>query len=197
MNVTRKRKGTVVAADAPLGEGATRLVAARVSEFLADASIMEHAGDPTRSTELHDLRIVAKQLRYTLELFAPVLPPTAADLVSELKSLQDDLGTLHDRDVMVELALDEHRAVARRERATLRELARAPAPPEARRQTMRAWLASPAAPGAIVPGLAGLLLTAAEERDAVADSLRARWGVLVGSGFPARLTALASPAATA
>lgn len=195
--MTRKRKSSAIAVSASLGEGAARLVATRVSAFLADASVLEHAGDPTRSEELHDLRIVAKQLRYTLELFAPVLPPSTADLVSELKSLQDDLGILHDRDVIVELALDEHRAAARRERATLHELVRAPAAPEARRQTLRAWLDGPATPRAIVPGLAGLLLTAAEERDAVAASLRARWSVLASSGFLARLAALSSPAATA
>lgn len=195
--MARKRKGAVVDANAPLGEGAARLVAARVSAFLAGASIMEQAGDTTRSEELHDLRIVAKQLRYTLELFTPVLPPGTPDLISELKSLQDDLGTLHDRDVMVELALDEHRAAARRDRATLRELVRAPAPPEARRQTLRAWLDGPATTRAIVPGLAGLLLTAAEERDVVAASLRARWGVLASSGFPGRLAALAPPTAAA
>lgn len=192
--MARKRKGRVLGVETPLGEGAARLVGARVATFLAGAPLLERAGDPALTAELHELRIVAKRLRYTLELFSAVLPPSTAGVVSELKALQDDLGALHDRDVLIQLALDEHRAVARRERVTLRELVRAPAPPEARRQTLRAWLEGPAAPRATLPGLAGLLLTAADERDAVASSLRARWRDLSSAGFPAQLAGLATPA---
>ena len=31
--------------------------------------------DPANVTELHDMRIAVKRLRYTLEVFAPALPP--------------------------------------------------------------------------------------------------------------------------
>lgn len=188
--MAKKRRAAAVSAETPLGVGAARLVSSRIATFLANAPLLDRTGDPTLVTELHDLRIVAKQLRYLLELFQAVLPPTTPELITALKLLQDDLGYLHDRDVMVELALDEHREAARRERATMSELVRAPAPADARRQTLQAWLDGPAAPCRTLPGLAGLLLTAAGERDAAAAALRARWRELVNSGFPARLASL-------
>lgn len=53
--------------------------------------------------ELHNLRIAAKRLRYTLELFLPVLAPQAETVINALTRLQDILGNLHDHDVMIAL----------------------------------------------------------------------------------------------
>lgn len=55
---------------------------------------------------LHELRIVGKRLRYTLEFFREVLGPEAPHLISRVTTLQDHLGTLHDADVAAHLARD-------------------------------------------------------------------------------------------
>ncbi|HEX6797555.1 MAG TPA: CHAD domain-containing protein [Ktedonobacterales bacterium] len=56
--------------------------------------------DPQR---LHRLRVRCKQLRYTLELFAPRLGPAADPLIEQLKRAQDTLGDMHDATVEREL----------------------------------------------------------------------------------------------
>ena len=48
-------------------------------------------------------RIAAKRLRYTLEIFEDLLPPTAQSIEDELTQMQDELGALHDTDVMIAL----------------------------------------------------------------------------------------------
>jgi len=53
--------------------------------------------------ELHNLRIAAKHVRYTLEVFAEVLPAHSQECVAELAQLQDELGALHDSEVMLAL----------------------------------------------------------------------------------------------
>ena len=58
------------------------------------------ARDPQR---LHRLRVRCKQLRYTLELFAPRLGPGATPLIDQLKRAQDTLGDMHDATVEREL----------------------------------------------------------------------------------------------
>ena len=62
-----------------------------------------YAHESQRSNELHDLRIAAKRLRYTLEIFADVLPEESASVVEEVTQIQEELGALHDSDVMVAL----------------------------------------------------------------------------------------------
>ena len=52
------------------------------------------AGAPP--AELHRLRIRVKKLRYTLEAFAPLLPPAAGRRIKLLSGLQDDLGAIQD-----------------------------------------------------------------------------------------------------
>jgi hypothetical protein len=58
-----------------------------VREFLAE--------DPT-PPELHQLRLVSKRLRYTLELFRPCYPAGLEDRLRALKKLQDWLGEVND-----------------------------------------------------------------------------------------------------
>lgn len=62
-----------------------------------------YAHDPQRSDELHDLRIAAKRLRYTLEIFADALPPEIAPVTAEVTQIQEELGALHDSDVLMAL----------------------------------------------------------------------------------------------
>jgi len=55
---------------------------------------------------LHQLRIAAKGLRYTLEFFREVLEPDAKTLISKIKGLQDHLGDLQDAVVASNLLRD-------------------------------------------------------------------------------------------
>jgi CHAD domain-containing protein len=62
---------------------------------------------------LHELRIAAKWLRYTIEFVREPLGPGAGPLVEKVVALQDHLGNLHDADVAAGLArtyLVEHAA---------------------------------------------------------------------------------------
>lgn len=51
------------------------------------------------STQLHELRIACKHLRYTLELFQPALPDTVEAVTNVVTEMQEHLGDLHDTDV--------------------------------------------------------------------------------------------------
>ncbi len=52
---------------------------------------------------IHQLRIAAKWLRYTMEFFREALGPEADTLIARVVALQDHLGLLHDADVTIAL----------------------------------------------------------------------------------------------
>jgi CHAD domain-containing protein len=80
-----------------LGTAARRITAQRVADMLQfDAAVR----DPVNVRELHDLRIAAKRLRYTLEVLGTCLGPLAAAVEDEARALQDLLGEVHDCDVL-------------------------------------------------------------------------------------------------
>ncbi len=59
-----------------------------------------YIADPGRVDELHNMRIAAKRLRYTLEIFAPCFTSKEFErLSSQVKSIQEQIGEIHDRDV--------------------------------------------------------------------------------------------------
>ena len=53
---------------------------------------------------LHELRIAAKWLRYSLEFVREALGPETGLLIERVVALQDHLGMLHDADVAASLA---------------------------------------------------------------------------------------------
>jgi CHAD domain-containing protein/adenylate cyclase class IV len=53
---------------------------------------------------LHELRIAAKWLRYTMEFVRETLGPESGTLIEKVVALQDHLGLLHDADVSAALA---------------------------------------------------------------------------------------------
>ena len=59
--------------------------------------------NPYNIVELHNMRIAAKRLRYTFEVFEDVLPVASKAVLKELVQLQEELGDLHDSDVMIAL----------------------------------------------------------------------------------------------
>ncbi|MBA2595905.1 MAG: CHAD domain-containing protein [Chloroflexia bacterium] len=81
-------------------ENARRVLAVRIAEFYAFAPVVPH---PELSEALHDLRIVAKRLRYTLELFRPQFGKRGDQYIERVKAVQEALGAVHDHDVRIEL----------------------------------------------------------------------------------------------
>lgn len=58
--------------------------------------------DPKAIEELHEMRIAAKRLRYTLEIFAPLYEKRLEPPIKVVKEIQTLLGDLHDCDVWVD-----------------------------------------------------------------------------------------------
>lgn len=56
--------------------------------------------DPKRVVELHEMRIAAKRLRYTLEIFAPTLGQRARKMLKVVEEIQERLGAIHDCDAL-------------------------------------------------------------------------------------------------
>ena len=50
----------------------------------------------------HEMRIRAKWLRYTLEVFAPLYEEELSEEIKMMKNFQDTLGEMHDCDVWIE-----------------------------------------------------------------------------------------------
>jgi hypothetical protein len=85
---------------APTGKNARIIAKVRLEELYSwDA----YVDNPYYIQELHNLRIAAKRLRYTLEVFEDVLPEACKRIVKELEQIQEELGALHDSDVMIAL----------------------------------------------------------------------------------------------
>jgi len=85
---------------APTGKNARIIARVRLEEMY---NWDRYVDNPYNIRELHDLRIAAKRLRYTLEIFEEVLPEASKSIVKELAQIQDELGALHDSDVMIAL----------------------------------------------------------------------------------------------
>jgi CHAD domain-containing protein len=67
---------------------------------------------PDRVAELHAMRIAAKHLRYTLEIFAPLYDDQMKKPIKVVKEMQEMLGDIHDCDVWIVYApqfLEEER----------------------------------------------------------------------------------------
>ncbi len=87
-------------AQAPVAMNASLIAQARLAELYEWEPVVD---EPDNARGLHNMRIAAKRLRYTFEVFEEVLPEAGKAIVDELTQLQDELGTLHDSDVMIAL----------------------------------------------------------------------------------------------
>ncbi len=82
----------------------------------------EAVRDPANVTDLHDLRIACKRLRYVLEIFGIAFTADLDPYLDQIKVLQDLLGDIHDCDVQVPM-LEGHLAwLAARESGAARRL---------------------------------------------------------------------------
>ena len=103
------------------------LCAAIVPRVIDLLSYEPYVSHPERIAELHAMRIAAKQLRYTLEIFSPVHHDGLKNYIKLARTLQEILGDMHDCDVWA-LALprflDDERALALAYAGTARAVAR-------------------------------------------------------------------------
>ncbi len=105
---------------APASENAAKIISVRLDDLYRYAPYVE---DPKNIEEIHNMRIAAKRLRYTLEMFDFAYPDDLKGLISEVKKIQSTIGDMRDADIMVETVLDllEDRAQTRARR--LRDIA--------------------------------------------------------------------------
>lgn len=85
--------------DAPLRESATVLLV-RMQEMYDWSPAIHH---PENVDDLHNMRIAAKRLRYTMELFAPCFGPAFAAAQKTVEEIQERIGAIHDCDVLIPL----------------------------------------------------------------------------------------------
>src|SRR5687767_9069995 len=90
--------------EAPVIDNARRVLAVRIAEFYSFEPVVAH---PELSEALHDMRISAKRLRYTLELFRPQFGKAGERQIERVKSIQEALGSLHDHDMRIGIIGDE------------------------------------------------------------------------------------------
>ncbi len=90
--------------DAPVLVTSARVIELRLDEMLDYEC---YIGDPDEVYQLHQMRIAAKRLRYSLEIFLDVYneaTPFGKDYgkaIEAIKSLQEFLGDIHDADVLL------------------------------------------------------------------------------------------------
>jgi CHAD domain-containing protein len=150
--------------DGSLAMNARRILAVRMAEYYSYAPIVhvEEAVEP-----LHDLRIAAKRLRYTLELFRDVFGKGGERNVERVKAIQEELGEVHDHDVRIAL-IDEE----------LTSLGAASQPHNDGRDPL--------------PGLQGLRARQVAGRRAHYEAFRALWERYAAEGMRAELAALSA-----
>ncbi|GCE17652.1 CHAD domain-containing protein [Dictyobacter kobayashii] len=85
---------------APTGKNAREIARVRLTEMYSWEIYID---DPYAIQNLHNLRIAAKRFRYTLEIFADTFPEECASILKEVEQIQEELGQLHDSDVMIAL----------------------------------------------------------------------------------------------
>lgn len=90
--------------DDPILVSASLIVQTRLGEMLAYEPYLD---DVEKVFELHQMRIAAKRLRYSMEIFQQVYDDYTAEgkafeeATDQIKALQEHLGEIHDADVLV------------------------------------------------------------------------------------------------
>ena len=93
---------------------ARRILATRIDEVYQYDGLV---ANPANITDLHNLRIAFKRLRYLLEIFDGAFDADLEPYLDQVKAMQDLLGDIHDCDVQVPM-LEAHLAWLERQEAT-------------------------------------------------------------------------------
>ncbi len=89
---------------APFFVHAAQMIGRRLEDLM---EYQRYIADADNAYQLHQMRIAAKHLRYTLEIFEEPYQqytshgPSVSEAIDEVKSLQEHLGQIHDADVLV------------------------------------------------------------------------------------------------
>lgn len=84
----------------PFSSVATAVIERRLKDFRTAAR--ETIYRPAAVADLHELRILAKGLRYAVELFVPLWGKRIKGIAKEVAGMQTSLGELHDCDVWID-----------------------------------------------------------------------------------------------
>jgi CHAD domain-containing protein len=79
---------------------ASSTVAQSLTELLAFEPLVLNR--PQAKAELHQMRIAAKHLRYTMEVFEPLYPDALKEPIRAARKVQQFLGQIHDCDVWID-----------------------------------------------------------------------------------------------
>lgn len=169
---------------APLDVNARKILRVRIGEFYSYETIIH---DIAAVDGLHNLRIAAKRLRYTLELFRSILGEQGERNIDRVKSIQEVLGQIHDADVRIALIEQELRELAD-ERISALSLAVRQAAPGTHLDVMQASLRPPSDDPEV--GLLALLGRAAAARTRHYHTFRALWEQYAREGMREDLVAL-------
>lgn len=81
-----------------------RIASKRIGSIITELrKYAESLSDAERKDDHHQMRIIAKQLRYTMELYGDLYEGGLKKEIQNLRNLQDLLGEIHDCDVWIEL----------------------------------------------------------------------------------------------
>lgn len=176
--------------DASVLHNARRVLAVRIAEYYSYEGVVPH---PELSEALHDLRISAKRLRYTLELFRGEFGKSGEQQIERVKVVQEALGDLHDHDVRIDMIGDELSRLMV-EQSQLMRAAIADASPDELAAVAAAALRPP--PDDPRRGLIALLGREHAARRAAYAKFRETWAQFAQDGMRANLVALsANPSA--
>lgn len=172
--------------DAPVLENARRVLAVRIAEYYSYEPVVPY---PELSEALHDLRISAKRLRYTLELFRREFGKAGDRQIERVKAVQEALGDLHDHDVRIEMIGAElSRLMVEQSEQTRAAIAKA-SPDEVAAIAASALRPPPDDPRR---GLIALLGREHSARRAAYDRFRDIWSRFADEGMRADLVALSA-----
>ena len=171
--------------DAPVIDNARRVIETRLEEML---SFTPWVDDQNNVEEIHNLRIAAKRLRYSLELFRFALPSGAGGLIDEIKEIQEHIGNMRDADVMIERVLEIVNTDAQTRTARLLDIAVAVdrGTVRQRHQRLKSAMASRTTPRDEIAYFT-LIAQRADDRDHAYDQFIAAWRKMEETDFPNRL----------
>lgn len=147
---------------APTGYNACIIARTRLEEMYNWSNFVD---SPYAVRELHNLRIAAKRLRYTLEIFADFLPGDCKPMVKELEQIQEELGQLHDSDVKIALL---RLGLGSQEYPVMSQMARDGQNSQGKKQKTKSFLQ----PGLVAELLDPAVAPTAEERNGLEQFLR-------------------------
>jgi hypothetical protein len=172
--------------DAPLAKTARTILKYRLDELVETRASIS---GPSNSEVLHALRISAKRLRYSLEMFAVCFPEKLAqERADGVREMQDVLGRIHDLDVLHGLLEERITGIDVATRADAMRTAMSPGDEGQRIDQLLARLqADGKSDGRL--GLYRMVAAKAEERRRLYDQFVALWTHWEEAGFLAGIQA--------